>query len=533
MANTSLPVAVLLDLSHPGRRGGDWEVRPSTLRGMLRTGTIGLHILKHPSARLLVEDLDGPLPLSAVLATRLLTTGPASIEDRSGATLTLSPQSTAHQILAWLRDTRAASRLLAASQSTVQSLEQTAASPRVAPPWNPESGVLFLRSDLASGTVAGGSIAHLSGVLNEFQKQLGNVDLITTDPIPLLDPGIHVDVVKTERHAWTSIELHRLNHNARLIGAAGKIAANKPGCLLYQRYSLHNWTGVSVARRHGLRFVLEFNGSEPWVAENWGRSLRYVKLSECIEQLNLNAADLVTVVSEPLRAQLLARGIPDDRVFVNPNAVDLTRFAPEIDGTKVRAQYGLDSCCVIGFIGTFGPWHGAETLAEAFSLLLERRPDLRGRVRLLLIGDGTRLPAVKEILQSHNRLGDTIIAGLVPQQQGNSYLAACDILALPTVPNPDGSPFFGSPTKLFEYMAMGRGIAASAIGQIAEILQDERTALLVPPADAECLARALECLVDDPSLRTQLGGAARAAAELRHGWGAHVTRLKDRIGALR
>ena len=379
----------------------------------------------------------------------------------------------------------------------------------------------------------GGSIAHLSGVLNEFQKKLGAVGLITADPVPLLDPGIHVGVVKTERHAWTSVELHQLNHNARLISAAGKIAANRPGCLLYQRYSLHNWTGVSVARRFGLPFILEFNGSEPWVAENWGRPLRYAKLAERIEQLNLRAADLVTVVSEPLRAQLLARGIPNDRIFVNPNAADLTRFAPEIDGTNVRAQYGLDNCCVIGFIGTFGPWHGAETLAEAFSLLLEQRPDLRGRVRLLLIGDGTRLPAVKEILQIRNRLGDTIITGLVPQQQGNSYLAACDILALPTVPNPDGSPFFGSPTKLFEYMAMGRGIAASAIGQITEILQDERTALLVPPADAGRLAHALERLVDDPALRVRLGAAARVEAELRHSWGAHVSRLIERIGTLR
>jgi glycosyltransferase involved in cell wall biosynthesis len=533
MANTSLPVALLLDLGHPGRRAGDWEVRSSTLRAMLRSGAIGSHILKHPSARLLVQDLNGPLPLSAVLATRLLTKGPALIEDRSGATLALSLQSTAGQILAWLRDSRAASRLLATSRSTVESLEQTVALPRPAPPWKTASGMLFLRSDLVSGVMAGGSIAHLSGVLNEFQKKLGVVDLITTDPVPLLDPGIHVDVVKTERHAWTRIELHQLNHNARLFGAAGKIAGNRPGCLLYQRYSLHNWTGVSIARRFGLRFVLEFNGSETWVAQNWGRPLRYSKLAERIEQLNLNAADLVTVVSEPLRAQLLARGIPDDRIFVNPNAVDLRRFEPKIDGSKVRSRYGLEGCCVIGFIGTFGPWHGAENLAEAFTLLLEQRPDLRGQVRLLLIGDGTRLPAVKEILQNCNRLGDAVITGLTPQQDGSSYLAACDILALPTVPNPDGSPFFGSPTKLFEYMAMGRGIAASAIGQITEILQNERTALLVPPADAGRLAHALERLVDDTALRARLGAAARNEAELRHSWGAHVSRLIERIGTAR
>jgi glycosyltransferase involved in cell wall biosynthesis len=529
---SSLPAALLLDLSHPGRRPGDWEVRPSTLRGLTRSGAIISHVLRHPSARLLVEDLDSPLSLSPVLASRLLTTGPAWIEDRAGRTLTLSARYTVRLVLAWLRDLRAASHVLRASEGTVQALEQIALSPRPLPLWNPSAGVLFLRTDFSRGVLAGGSIAHLTGVLNEFQSRLGAVDLVTTDPLPLLDPGIHVKIVRPEQRTWAGDELHQLNHNARLTSAAAAVAANKPGCLLYQRYSLHNWTGAIIARRLGLRFVLEFNGPAPWVAENWARPLLYAGIAERIEQLNLKAADLVTVISEPLREQLLARGIRDERIVVNPNGVDLARYTPDLDGGPVRARYGLEGRCVIGFIGTFGPWHGTETLAEAFALLLERRQDLRERIRLLLIGDGARLPAVKDLLQRRNRLGEVVLTGLVPQDQGNAYLAACDILVLPTVPNPDGSPFFGSPTKLFEYMAMGRCIAASAIGQVADILQDGQTALLVPPADSEGLADAIVRLVNDPLLRARLGGAARAQAELRHGWGGHVSCLIDRVKAL-
>ena len=116
------------------------------------------------------------------------------------------------------------------------------------------------------------------------------------------------------------------------------------------------------------------------------------------------------------------------------------------------------------------------------------------------------------------------------QQDDCEVLAVCDVFASPHVPNPDGSPFFGSPTKLSEYMAMGRGIVASALDQIAEVLEDGRTAILVPPADAQALARALETLVVDRDLRLRLGAAARRVVLERHTWHAHVGRT---LAALR
>ncbi|HKG77538.1 MAG TPA: glycosyltransferase, partial [Beijerinckiaceae bacterium] len=195
-------------------------------------------------------------------------------------------------------------------------------------------------------------------------------------------------------------------------------------------------------------------------------------------------------------------------------------------------RHGLGGRLVIGFIGTFGPWHGVEVLAEAFATLLERRADLRERVRLLLIGDGERLSAVRDILGRRQCLGETVMTGLVPQADGPEHLAACDILVVPTVPNADGTPFFGSPTKLFECMAVGRAIAATPVGQVADILDDGRTALLTPPSDADALARALERLVDDPALRASLGQAARAEVMQKHTWRQHVARVLERFEAL-
>ena len=103
---------------------------------------------------------------------------------------------------------------------------------------------------------------------------------------------------------------------------------------------------------------------------------------------------------------------------------------------------------------------------------------------------------------------------------------------VPTVPNADGTPFFGSPTKLFECMAAGRAIAATPVGQVADILDPNRTALLTLPADPDALARALERLADDPALRASLGQAARAEVLRKHTWRQHVARALERFEAL-
>jgi glycosyltransferase involved in cell wall biosynthesis len=230
-----------------------------------------------------------------------------------------------------------------------------------------------------------------------------------------------------------------------------------------------------------------------------------------------------------MRDELLGRGVPADRILVNPNAVDPERYRPDTDGTAVRKGLALDGKTVLGFISTFQPWHGAEVLANAFAILMREHPEYRDSVRLLLVGSGPRLATSKQLL-SDAGLDDAVrFAGLVPQGEGPRYLAACDILVSPHVPNPDATPFFGSPTKLFEYMAMGRGIVASNLDQIGEVLRHGETAWLVPPNDPDALASGLAHLIADRGLRMALGDAARRCALAQHTWRAHVDATLDAL----
>lgn len=230
-----------------------------------------------------------------------------------------------------------------------------------------------------------------------------------------------------------------------------------------------------------------------------------------------------------MKDQLSLSGIDPEKILVNPNGVNPEVYSPDVDGSQVRKEHRLDNKIVLGFIGTFGTWHGAEVLAEAFGMLLQNYPELKTQVRLLFIGDGMTMPLVKKTLSKWKLEDFVVLTSTIPQSEGPSHLAACDILVAPHVPNADGSPFFGSPTKLFEYMAMGKGIVASDLDQIGEILEHDHSAWMVKPGDPVSLMNGLKALIDDQPTRDRLGRTAREEVVSRYSWKEHTRKIIDKL----
>ena len=121
--------------------------------------------------------------------------------------------------------------------------------------------------------------------------------------------------------------------------------------------------------------------------------------------------------------------------------------------------------------------------------------------RFLLVGSGSLHVEVEKRLEAEVASGRVIFTGAVGHDRVPGLLDACDILVAPHVPLADGSEFFGSPTKIFEYMAMGKGIVASRLGQIGDVLVDGETALLVEPGDVGELQEAIVRLVENGEMR--------------------------------
>jgi glycosyltransferase involved in cell wall biosynthesis len=291
---------------------------------------------------------------------------------------------------------------------------------------------------------------------------------------------------------------------------------------VYQRHSVGSYAGAIVSRAAGVPLVLEYNGSEVWVARHWGRPLRYEQLALQAEEASLRHAHVVVTVSEVLAEELVDRGIDRERVVWHPNGVDAERFDPvrfdDDDRSELRERYGVPADAVlVTFVGTFGQWHGVEVLARTIRDNAQWARD--EHVHFLLVGDGLKMPEVRAALAGLDDIAT--LAGLVPQDEAPLHLAASDVLVSPHVTNADGSPFFGSPTKLFEYMAAGKAIVASDLDQIGDVLRDD-LAVLVRPGDAVDLARGLRELVEDPARRAELGARAMARARERYTWRHHV-----------
>jgi glycosyltransferase involved in cell wall biosynthesis len=285
------------------------------------------------------------------------------------------------------------------------------------------------------------------------------------------------------------------------------------------------FAGALLSRLMGIPLVLEYNASEEFVAKHWEPARFHPWLRLC-ERVSVKAASLIVVVSNPLKQELVEAGVSEERILVNPNAVDPGLFHPHCGGTKLRRDLGFDSAdIVVCFVGTFSYWHGVPVLEQAIRRLLDKTQPECEPLKFLLVGDGLLAPQLRNALEPYVRQRLVTFTGTIPHESVRVHLDAADIFVSPHIPMPGGIPFFGSPTKLFEYMAMGKAIAASALDQIADVLEHGRTALLVKPGDPRELADAVQRLAADEQLRIELGRNARETALARHTWRQNARRV--------
>lgn len=207
-----------------------------------------------------------------------------------------------------------------------------------------------------------------------------------------------------------------------------------------------------------------------------------------IERLMRPLTTAVVCVAEETREQGLgAQACDPRRTVVIPNAVDVRSFRPASGGSR--------NARIIG-IGRFA-------YPKDFTTLLEALARVRAPCHMVLAGDGPALPAVAAAVQNHGLSKRVELLGAradIPE-----LLARSDVFVL-------SSRSEGFPVSILEAMAAGLPVVTTDVGGVAEAVEDGETGLLVPAADSEALARALERLVSDADLRRRLGAAGRARA---------------------
>jgi glycosyltransferase involved in cell wall biosynthesis len=291
--------------------------------------------------------------------------------------------------------------------------------------------------------------------------------------------------------------------------------------VVYERYSLWSAAGLRAARKLALPFVLEVNAPLLLEQQNYRQLVLFEEATK-IEAEVFSGADLIYAVSEEVRAYCISRGAAPSRTTVLENGVDLERFSPS--GLKAELPFppGLP---VIGFSGSLKPWHGLEDLAAAFHTLHKRRT----ACGLLLAGEGPMRGWLEGFAKGAGLEGFMHCAGWIRHEDMPAYVRAMNVT---TAPYPKLENFYFSPLKLFEYMACGRAVVASDIGQISHVITDRSNGRLTEPGNPDALADVLAELVTDVSQVRDLGVAAFMSMQ-GHSWLDCAKRVMADIVALK
>lgn len=272
--------------------------------------------------------------------------------------------------------------------------------------------------------------------------------------------------------------------------------------LLYERYSPCSAAGGAVARSLNIPHVLEVNAPLGWEGSEH-REGAFQEAAQTLEEAALAQASRIIAASADLARSLIDRGVPEKKIAVVPNGVEVQLFRPV--GTTVDLP---PDRIVVGFVGSLERWHGLDVLARAFSRLGDDP-----RFHLLIVGDGPERRIVQALAERHP--GRVTLAGAVPHSQVASYLRAMHVAV---APYPSRERFHRRPLKVLEYMAAGRAIVASRIRQLEALIEHGHTGVLVRPGDDEMLAGAIHGLAEDERHRRAMGMAAARSAWSGHRW---------------
>lgn len=318
---------------------------------------------------------------------------------------------------------------------------------------------VYLRDHFWFDLKVGGSVVHTSGVINALNR-IVNLQVLTNDELP----GINCDRVKfiPPKFKFPS-EVASLIYSCR---SAVSLRAFKPD-KIYTRYSAFSlgWLFYKLAFP-GVFVVLEYNSSDYWKLRNWKASsnsrlrasilkcyytilLPFARFTEFIQ---LKFADRVIVVSSELMKRLIGRGVDSGKIYFYHNGVDKNLLPSESGFRRIEGPYFF-------WVGTFGQWHGVDSLLEAFKQFTCRNSN----VKLVMSGSGPLHEYARNFVENSDLKDRIILTGQVSHKESISLMRKSLACLNTPIDNADGTPFFGSPTKLFEYFLSSRPVLSSDV----------------------------------------------------------------------
>jgi glycosyltransferase involved in cell wall biosynthesis len=268
-----------------------------------------------------------------------------------------------------------------------------------------------------------------------------------------------------------------------------------------------------------------FNVADLWLdaAEEMGllRAGFLLRFARAFERWTFARVDFVTTVTEGLRARLLAKGVPPEKLLFLPNGVDTELFAPRQADSVLATALGLTGRHVVVYAGTHGYSHGLDVALSAAALLAT------DNVTIVLVGDGSEKAALIARAEREQIRNVLFLDSSTPEYVARLYSVA--VAGLSTLRR---SPLFEAtrPVKIFSIMAAGKPVLYSGSGEGARLVVDADAGIVVPPEDAEALASGIRTVIRTPGLASRLGGNGRIFVERHFAWRSLVRRWLTALG---
>jgi glycosyltransferase involved in cell wall biosynthesis len=230
-----------------------------------------------------------------------------------------------------------------------------------------------------------------------------------------------------------------------------------------------------------------------------------VTMAEWLERFIYDHSHLITVVTEGIRKDLLARGLATEKVATLTNGVDLDFFQSQGKGLSVKNELNLSGKFIALYAGTHGMAQGLHVVLRAAGILANEP-----NIVFVMAGDGAEKAGLVETAQKMN-LKNVRFLNTWPKSRMPELLEAADV-CLVTLRK---LPVFrrALPSKMYEAMAMARPLVVSAEGMAAELVDSTNCGMAIPPENPEKLAEAVKDLFRNPSKRAKMGLRGRNLVE--------------------
>lgn len=289
--------------------------------------------------------------------------------------------------------------------------------------------------------------------------------------------------------------------------AAFRIALRQEAELIHTHWVLPNGVvGVWLSRMLGIPLAVSLHGSDIFVAQ---RNTVFSRVAWRVFQ----EASVITACSDGLRRKAINIGASPDKIHLIAWGADPVRFNPAVTALD-RSKFGLTGEDVLLIaLGRIVPKKGFDVLVRSLPSLLSLCP----QAQMLIGGDGAQRDELRRLAESLGISDRVHFPGRIPWDQVPGFLNMGDIFVLPSVHDAAGN-VDGLPTVLLEAMGCGKPIVATTVGGVPLVIEDQVNGLLCPPGDPGALSQTLARIIEDDSLRAQLGQEARSSVEERFNW---------------